>query len=63
MENTFESMKDKTALGEIRIVISQLQAILAKAELDVGKVKPIVRQSDIELIKDHLDLIVKYTRI
>ena len=61
--NEFETMKDKTAIGELKIIISELQALVAKAEANVGKSRPIVNSSDIEIIKDHLDLVIKYTRL
>jgi len=61
--NEFETMKDKTAVGELRLIISELNAIVAKAEANIGKVRPILPQTDIELMKDHLDLVIKYTRL
>ena len=61
--NEFEIMKDNTALGELKTVISELMVLAAKAEANIGKVRPIVNASDIELIKDHLDLVIKYTRL
>lgn len=63
MENTYQTQKDKTAIGELKIVISELGVLLAMAEASVGSVRPIIPASEIELIKDHLDLVVKYTSL
>lgn len=59
----YDTMKDKTAIGELKIVISELNVILTSAEANIGKFRPILPATDIELIKDHLDLVVKYTRL
>jgi len=61
--NEYEIRKDKTAIGELKIIIAELNALLGRAEANIGKVRPIITASEIELLKDHLDLVAKYTRL
>ena len=59
----YEIQKDRTAMGELKIIIAELTVLLARGERNIGKCRPTIPQSEIELIKDHLDLVVKYTSI
>ena len=61
--NEYETMKDKTAMGELQIIISELNALLAQGQSNIGKCRPIIGAVEIELIKDHLDLVIKYTKL
>jgi hypothetical protein len=63
MMSEYETQKDKTAIGELRIVISELTALLFIGEKNIGTCRPIISASEIDLIKDHLDLVVKYTSL
>ena len=61
--NDYTTMKDKTAMGELQIIISELNALLATGQSNIGKCRPIINAVEIELIKDHLDLVIKYTKL
>jgi len=61
--NEYETMKDKTAMGELQVIIAELNALLAKGQSNIGKCRPIIGAAEIELIKDHLDLVIKYTKL
>jgi hypothetical protein len=63
MEVKMETEKDSIALKELDTIISQLTNIRKAAQENVGKCRPIINAQDIELAKDHLDLVVKYTRL
>jgi len=58
-----DTEKDTIAIGELEVIIQRLMSIKQFAEKQIGKSRPILNASEIELIKDHLDLIVKYTRL
>ena len=58
-----ENEKDTIGLGELTTVISRLQSIHESAQNNVGKNRPILNAQEIELVKDHLDLVVKYTKL
>jgi len=58
-----DTEKDAIAIGELEVIIQRLMSIKQFAEKQIGKSRPILNASEIELIKDHLDLIVKYTRL
>ena len=55
--------KDKVAIKELEVIIKRLQDILIICNLNIGKCRSIIPPSEIELIKDHLDLVIKYTRL
>ena len=52
--------KDGVALDELRVIIERLQKLTEEATKNVGTVRPILNSSEIDLIKDHLDLVKKY---
>ena len=58
-----ETEKDLIALTELDTVISRLKSIRETAQKNSGKCRPILSAQEIELAKDHLDLIVKYTKL
>lgn len=58
-----EEQKDKVAIIEFEMVICQLHHILEMAKKNVGSTRPIIYSGDIDLVKDHLDLVVKYSRL
>ena len=55
--------KDTIAMSGLEDIIQRLMSIKQFAVKQIGKSRPILNASEIELIKDHLDLIVKYTRL
>jgi hypothetical protein len=55
--------KDLIALKELDTIIAQLTSIHKAAEEHIGKSRPILSAQDIELAKDHLDLVLKYTKL
>ena len=58
-----ENQKDLIALAELATIINRLEEIGEAAKENVGKCRPILNSAEIDLIKDHLDLVVKYTRL
>jgi len=58
-----ETEKDLIALAELDTVINRLKSIRETAQKNVGKSRPILNAQEIELVKDHLDLVVKYTKL
>ena len=63
MPYVIESEKDVIALTELSTIITRLTGIHHEAQEKVGKSRPILPATEIELIKDHLDLVVKYTKL
>ena len=59
----YDTMKDKTAIGELDIIIEELRVLRERGMNNIGKIRPIIPPSEIELIKDHLDFVVKYTSL
>lgn len=55
--------KDAVALDELRVIIGRLQKLTEEATKNVGKVRPILNSSEIDLLKDHLDLVKKYVAL
>ena len=55
--------KDTVAITELGVIIRRLEKIGQDASKNVGKCRPILSASEIELIKDHLDLVIKYTKL
>jgi hypothetical protein len=58
-----DNEKDIVALKELETVIVRLNSIYEAAQKNVGKSRPILSEQDIAVAKDHLDLVVKYTRL
>ena len=57
------SAKDTVVIEQLCTVIQQLVKLLDIARENKGKVRPIIYGGEVELIKDHLDLVVKYSKI
>lgn len=57
-----ENEKDNIALKELDTVIARLKSIREVAQEKVGKSRPILSEHEIQIVKDHLDLAVKYIR-
>ena len=55
--------KDKIALVELDSIIQRLSYLARAAQKALGRERPIVAASEIEIIKDHLDLVVKYSKL
>ena len=45
--------KDAIALDELETIIKQLNGLLLDAKSAVGRMRPIINASEIELVKDH----------
>lgn len=58
-----ENEKDVIALTELAAAIGRLTQIHEAAGKNVGKCRPILNAQEVEIVKDHLDLVVKYTRL
>ena len=58
-----DTEKDAVAITELGVIIRRLEKIGQDASKNVGKRRPILSASEIELIKDHLDLVIKYTKL
>ena len=58
-----ETEKDTIAIDELGVVIERLTRLWEDAKANVGKRRPVIYSGEIELIKEHLDLVVKYSRI
>ena len=58
-----ETEKDKVAISELTVIIDRLTRIRDEAEKLIGRQRPILSASEIELIKDHLDLVKKYAAL
>jgi len=59
----YQTAKDKTAIGEMQIIMTRLEVLLKMAEGAVGHSRPVFSASEIQLIKDHLDLVIKYSAL
>ena len=57
-----DTEKAAIALDELETIIKRLSSLREDAKGAVGKMAPIINASEIELVKDHLDLVVKYTK-
>jgi len=58
-----DNPKDKVAIAELEVVIHQLEKMLESARENLGRMRPLVYSGDIELVKDHLDLVAKYMKL
>ena len=58
-----DNEKDMIAIKEVDTVIERLQSMRKAAEQSIGHSRPIFSASEIEIVKDHLDLVVKYSRL
>lgn len=58
-----DNEKDMIAIKEVDTVIERLQSMRKVAEQRIGRSRPIFSESDIAIVKDHLDLVVKYSRL
>uniref|UniRef100_A0A6M3LFZ4 Uncharacterized protein n=1 Tax=viral metagenome TaxID=1070528 RepID=A0A6M3LFZ4_9ZZZZ len=58
-----DNAKDLIALAELSTIINRLRDLAESARSNVGKSRPVVSPTEIELIKDHLDLVIKYTKL
>ena len=63
VRSIMETEKDDIAIDELETIIRRLNGLWEDAKGNRGKMRPIISASEIELVKDHLDLIVKYTKI
>ena len=55
-----DTEKDVIAINELEIIIQRLDKIRRLASEQVGKCQPVISASEIDLIKDHLDLVKNY---
>jgi len=55
--------KDDVAIEQLCTIIQQLEKLLDIARENKGKVRPIISSGEIELLKDHLDLVIKYSKV
>ena len=56
-----DTEKDVIAVNELEVIIKRLDRMRQSASENIGKSRPILGAAEISLIKDHLDLVVKYT--
>ena len=58
-----DTEKDVVAINELETIIQRLDKMRQLASEQLGKVQPVISAGEIDLIKDHLDLVKKYTSI
>ena len=58
-----DTEKDVVAINELETIIQRLDKIRQLAGENLGKCQPVISASEIDLIKDHLDLVKKYTAL
>ena len=58
-----DTEKDVIAVNELETIIQRLDKIRQSASENIGKSQPILSGVEIDLIKDHLDLVKKYVAI
>ena len=52
--------KDVIAINELETIIQRLDKIRQLASENLGKFQPLINANEIDLIKDHLELVKKY---
>ena len=58
-----DTEKDVVAINELETIIQRLDKVRQLASEQLGKVQPVISAGEIDLIKDHLDLVKKYTSL
>lgn len=58
-----DTAKDKVALHELEQAIDRLNGLALQGNLRLGKEQPVISGYEISIVKDHLDLAVRYAQI